>query len=125
MDYRHLSIDRAVHRWFYRSIWIIFNRFGIHNEKEMKQIIDIVRELLEKKAELRDNDNLLMATIWESQSNIFNFFHRFKSGKLHSPESIRRARQKLQEEYKHLRGDLYEIRQKRQVKVKEELGYKV
>jgi hypothetical protein len=91
----------------------------------MKQIIDIVRELLEKKPELRDNDNLLMATIWESQSNILNFFHRFKTGKLHSPESIRRARQKLQEEYQHLRGDLYEIRQKRQVKVKEELGYKV
>ena len=33
----------------------------------MKQIIDIVRELLEKKPELRDNDNLLMETIWEGQ----------------------------------------------------------
>lgn len=91
----------------------------------MNKITEIVRELLEKKPELRDNDNLLMSTIWKDQSNILNFFHRFESGKLHSPESIRRARQKLQEDNPHLRGELYEIRQKRQVKVQQELGYKV
>lgn len=91
----------------------------------MKQIIEIVRELLEKKPELRDNDNLLMSTIWKDQSNILNFFHRLESGKLHSPESIRRTRQKLQEEFPHLRGAIYDLRQRRQKKVKEELGYKV
>ncbi len=45
--------------------------------------------------------------------------------RLHSPESIRRTRQKIQEDYPHLRGELYEARQKHQAKVKEELGYKI
>ena len=91
----------------------------------MNKINQIVRELLEKKPELRDNDNLLMSTIWKDQANILNFFQRFESGKLHSPESIRRARQKLQEENDNLRGELYDVRQKKQIKVKQELGYKI
>lgn len=91
----------------------------------MNQIKLIVQRLLEEQQALRDNDNLLMSRIWKEQSNILNFFQRFESGKLHSPESIRRTRQKLQEEFPHLRGELYEVRQKRQDKVKQELGYKV
>lgn len=91
----------------------------------MNQIKLIVQRLLEEQPALRDNDNLLMSRIWKEQSNILNFFQRFESGKLHSPESIRRTRQKLQEEFPHLRGELYEVRQKRQEKVKQELGYKV
>lgn len=91
----------------------------------MNQIKLIVQRLLEEQPALRDNDNLLMSRIWKEQSNILNFFQRFESGKLHSPESIRRTRQKLQEEFPHLRGQLYEVRQKRQEKVKQELGYKV
>lgn len=91
----------------------------------MNQIKLIVHRLLEEQPALRDNDNLLMSKIWKQQSNIFNFFDRFESGRLHSPESIRRTRQKLQEDFPHLRGELYEVRQKRQEKVKQELGYKV
>ena len=91
----------------------------------MNQIKIIVHRLLEEQPALRDNDNLLMSKIWKQQSNIFNFFDRFESGKLHSPESIRRARQKLQEENEHLRGELYDVRQKKQIKVKQELGYKI
>ena len=91
----------------------------------MNQIKLIVKRLLEEQSALRDNDNLLMSRIWKEQSNILNFFQRFESGKLHSPETIRRARQKLQEDFPHLRGELYEVRQKRQEKVKKELGYKV
>lgn len=91
----------------------------------MNQIKLIVQRLLEEQPALRDNDNLLMSRIWKEQSNILNFFQRFESGKLHSPETIRRARQKLQEDLPHLRGELYEVRQKRQEKVKQELGYKV
>ena len=91
----------------------------------MNQIKLIVQRLLEEQPALRDNDNLLMSRIWKEQSNILNFFQRFESGKLHSPETIRRVRQKLQEDFPHLRGELYEVRQKRQEKVKQELGYKV
>lgn len=91
----------------------------------MNQIKIIVHRLLEEQPALRDNDNLLMSKIWKKQSNIFNFFDRFESGRLHSPESIRRSRQKVQEEFPHLRGELYEARQKYQAKLKEQLGYKV
>jgi len=91
----------------------------------MNQIKIIVQRLLEEQPALRDNDNLLMSIIWKQQSNFFNFFSRLESGKLHSPESIRRSRQKVQEDYPHLRGQLYEARQKYQAKVKKELGYKV
>ncbi len=41
--------------------------------------------------------------------------------KLHQED----VRKKIQEDYPHLRGELYEARQKHQAKVKEELGYKV
>jgi hypothetical protein len=125
MDNCDLSFDRAVHRWVHWSVRSLFNWHCIYHKKEMNKITEIVRELLEKKPELRDNDNLLMSTIWKDQANIFNFFHRFESGRLHSPESIRRTRQKIQEDCPHLRGELYEARQKHQAKVKEELGYKI
>jgi hypothetical protein len=104
---------------------LIPNWNRLYNKQEMKHIKEIVRELLENKPELRDNDNLLMSTIWKQQSNILNFFHRFETGRLHSPETIRRTRQKLQEDYEHLRGESYVARQKKQVKVKKDLGYQV
>lgn len=91
----------------------------------MNQIKKLVQRLLEEQPALRDNDNLLMSTIWKQQSNIFNFFYRFESGKIYSPESIRRTRQKIQEDYPHLRGELYQARQKHQAKVKQDLGYKI
>jgi hypothetical protein len=91
----------------------------------MDQIKLIVKRLLEERPALRDNDNLLMSTIWKQQSNILNFFYRLETGKLHSPETIRRTRQRLQEENENLRGESYEARQKRQVKVKKDLGYPV
>jgi len=91
----------------------------------MNQIKKIVQRLLEEQPALRDNDNLLMSTIWKQQSNIFNFFYRLESGKIYSPESIRRTRQKIQEDYPHRRGELYQARQKHQAKVKQELGYKI
>ena len=53
-----------------------------------------------------------------------DFLSRFKTGKLSTPESIRRARCKLQELNSNLRGLKYQDRQKHQAKWKNDLnGY--
>lgn len=91
----------------------------------MKATQKIVRELLETNPATRDNDYLLMVTIWKQQANLLNFFSKFVSGQLVSPESIRRARQRVQQVHAELRGTKYEIRQQQQKKIKEALGYKV
>lgn len=91
----------------------------------MKETKKIVQRLLEEQPALRDNDNLLMSTIWKQQSNSYNFFDLFEQGKLHSAESIRRVRAKIQAECPHLRGMMYDIRQRHQVKIKNQLGYNV
>jgi hypothetical protein len=48
-----------------------------------------------------------------------------ESGKLTQAETIRRCRQSLQKANPELRGQMYELRQKHQSKVKKELGYDV
>jgi len=86
---------------------------------------ELVRQLLEQYPQTRDNDNLLMSMIWRSESNLFNFYSRLESGKLTQAETIRRCRQRLQLDHPELRGTMYELRQKHQKKIKEELGYSV
>jgi len=86
---------------------------------------ELVRKLLEQYPQTRDNDNLLMSIIWRKESNLFNFYSRLESGKLTPAETIRRCRQRLQLDHPELRGTMYELRQKHQVKVKKELGYQV
>ena len=95
----------------------------------MKLVKDKVIDLLRTDARYRDDDNKLIARIW---------FHEFEScpgesakdllsalalGKLTSSESIRRSRQKVQEEYPELRGTKYKIRHEEAEKFKEDLGY--
>lgn len=65
----------------------------------------------------RDDDNLLIAKIWYAEfkgknvpNDVYEFLKVFVAGNLTSPESIRRCRQKLQEEYQGLRGKSYMAR---------------
>ena len=65
----------------------------------------------------RDDDNLLIAKIWYGEyknsdvpSDVIQFLKMFANGDLTSPESIRRCRQKLQEEFQGLRGNSYMAR---------------
>ena len=95
------------------------------NQTTMNRTKEIVHGLLEKHPATRDNDNLLCSLIWRQESNLFNFFSRLESGKLTSPETIRRCRQKLQRDNPTLRGALYDLRQNRQRKVLKDLGYNV
>jgi hypothetical protein len=74
-----------------------------------------VAKVLLEKPETRDDDLLLILTIWDIQSfGKLKTYHQFKKnllkGKLAIPETIRRSRAKLQEENIELRGKNYENR---------------
>ena len=99
--------------------------------REMSQVKDRVKALLEKHPHLRDSDNKLIATIWKYElcnngmdPNILitsNFLHLYADGKLTNSESIRRVRQKIQEENPDLRGTVNEARQKEGESVRKEI----
>ena len=75
-----------------------------------------IRTILEKQPSTRDNDNLLIAMIWSSETKetfTDEFLKQLAYGELTSSESIRRTRQKLQEENENLRGELYNERQRK------------
>jgi hypothetical protein len=86
-----------------------------------------VKNLLEKHPHLRDSDEKLIANVWFAESqgvdDKFKFLQLYAAGSLTNAESIRRCRQKIQEECEHLRGTLYFKRQLNQDKIKQELGY--
>lgn len=87
---------------------------------QFKSVKEYVLLLLRNKPHLRDNDNKLIATIWSMQvggmnalTNLsaYELLKLFSEDKLYSPESIRRQRQKIQEQYPDLRGVNYVSRQ--------------
>jgi hypothetical protein len=85
-----------------------------------------VEYLLKNYPIFRDNDNKLISKIWWSESNASSFkefLMEFGGGKRTSPEAIRRARQKLQEENPHLRGVLYDKRHKNAVEVRSNINH--
>lgn len=91
----------------------------------------LIINLLTDKPHLRDNDSALIANIWwrelmdkgQMGASAFDVLKMFSEGKLSNPESIRRSRQKIQEEQPELRGESYRARHKEQDNVKEQLGY--
>ncbi len=90
--------------------------------------LDLVKFILMKSPEARDNDNILLWIVWKKEypiidNNIEAFKQLFLSKKLPSMESITRARRKIQEQYPNLRGLRYEKRQNNQKAYKEDLGY--
>jgi hypothetical protein len=96
--------------------------------KKLKQAKDKVKALLVKSPHLRDDDNKLIATYYyhESQSNLLkitalDFLHEFADGKFTNPETIRRCRQRLQEECPELRGKLWHEKQHAGNEVKKEV----
>jgi len=95
---------------------------------DVKTNKELIIELLSEVPELRDDDYQLISLIWESQafdvtgdygSNIsaLQFFSDFAKGKYSHPESIRRARAKIQEQMPELRGGKYNERQRHQGEV--------
>ncbi len=75
-----------------------------------------VLKLLNEDPRTRDSDELLTATIWyqecDKEMTAFGFLMNYSKRMYTSAESIRRCRQKLQEEYQGLRGKNYMARHK-------------
>jgi len=97
---------------------------------KLEKVKTKVKRLLEKHPHLRDSDERLIATIWYNEAGLItgnvsavDLLNLYINKKLSSPESIRRNRQKIQEEFIYLRGVNYKSRQKHQKNVKKELGY--
>ena len=76
-----------------------------------------VEFLLETRVDTRDCDNLLLSLFWYYESDVdlettkaVEFLRMMKEGKFTSSESIRRNRQKIQEEKAEFRGKSYRAR---------------
>lgn len=90
--------------------------------KNLKQEITL---LLTAYPVLKDDDMKLISIIWYEQLGKKRTIdlQDIYDGKVTNPESIRRMRQKVQEENENLRGKNYKARQKNTKKIKEQLGY--
>jgi len=88
-----------------------------------------VQLLLEQYPHLRDCDEKLLSNIWYYEAeklgidSLFAFLRAYSNGELTNSESVRRSRQKIQEEIPSLRGSNYKHRQNYTDVIKEELGY--
>lgn len=87
--------------------------------QEITNIKNRVTLLLKKYEHLRDDDNKLIASIYynmakmrikDNQYSAIEFLGDFSKGIYPSPESIRRCRQKIQEQDPSLRGASYNER---------------
>jgi hypothetical protein len=99
--------------------------------KHITNATEVVRRYLIKFPHLRDDDFKLIASVWAEQlggkerlksMSAFDFVQLFSEGKLSSPESIRRSRQKLQEDTLELRGLKYNERKKQEQIIKNQIN---
>ena len=81
---------------------------------QMKTAKDKVAYLLRNHPHLRDSDSKLIATFWHNEMNKasssmtgLEVLQAMAEGRLTKAESIRRVRQKLQEENLELRGEVW------------------
>lgn len=92
-------------------------------------IINEVKKRLENSTIMRDDDALLMADIWREQlaqlgaKSVYDVLNAIAGRMVHSPESIRRSRQKVQRDNPNLRGVFYYKRHEKEIEVLKELGY--
>ena len=103
-----------------------------HYDEYFQQVLKIaplVLHILRKNERSRDSDNLLLILVWKAQGmkesdSCKKFKYRLIIGKYSTPETIRRARQKIQESVKHkdLRGKFYKQRQTAEAKMRNQLS---
>ena len=95
--------------------------------KKLFSVIDEVEKFLTRYPVLRDDDEKLMANIWNSHiGNLEDvdgkeILSMLANHELPSYESISRCRRKLQEECPNLRGDKWHERHKRADNIKKEI----
>jgi predicted transcriptional regulator len=84
--------------------------------KKMKSNKAKIEKMLKERKSLRDSDNQLIKAVWISQVKTLNnmsaadLLNMLASGRLVNPETVRRCRQKIQEENPSLRGKTYRMR---------------
>ena len=92
-------------------------------------IVKEVKLRLEASTKVRDDDSLLIAQIWRDQleelgaKTSYDVLNAIAGKLLYSPESIRRSRQKVQQDNPNLRGTVYNKRHEKEIEVLKELGY--
>jgi len=87
----------------------------MRNLDKLKSTKDKVRSILEQRVDSRDNDSLLIGLFWYHEDKPFfdgrgtalDFMRKLSKGEFSSSESIRRCRQKIQEDEPHTRGTGY------------------
>ncbi len=99
--------------------------------REISLIKDRVKALLVKHPHLRDSDNKLIATIWKfdlynldlivDEVTAIEFLKFYSQQRLTNAETIRRVRQKIQEENPELRGTVNDKRQEQGEQVRKEI----
>lgn len=90
---------------------------------------DLIIKLLTKHEHLRDSDMALICNIWWMElkeaglkdATVLDVLTYISSDNLTNPESIRRARQKVQEQMPELRGKNYKKRHKEEQNFKEKV----
>ena len=99
---------------------------------EVHQIQKVVKKKLENDVRTRDSDLLLCALIWADElkhpkvpvATALDFLKEYAHGNTFTnAESIRRARQKIQEDNLELRGKLYGKRKQNESNIQGQLGY--
>jgi hypothetical protein len=97
--------------------------------EQLKNVKERVTHLLNYRESCKDDDNILIANYWWfeigkdniNQTSAIQLMQLFVDKKLTSPETIRRCRQKLQEEFPELRGKSYKTRKKEGEIVKQKI----
>ncbi len=98
---------------------------------KISNIAITVKTILQKHPKTREDDNLLALKVWaevepklrHKDFTFIEFSSRFLLNEFPSYDSISRARRKLQEEFKELRGMNYRKRQKYTKEVIEDLRH--
>jgi hypothetical protein len=97
----------------------------------MKTIKEQVKIILTKEKLTRDSEARLSYIFYtafcemDSHLSILDFFLRMENKKIPSIQTLTRLSRQLQERHPELRGEKWEIRQRKQKKVKKDLGYEV
>ena len=96
-----------------------------------KTLLKTIRTILDENPETRDDERLLHCEVWWSEFKSIHptnprheagdFWSQYRLGRLTAPSSISRARRKLQEEDKTLRGESWYKRKGRAEEFKQDI----
>ena len=88
--------------------------------EKLKNLHDVVEYHLTNDYRMRDDDNLLVATVWYNQTKkkgydprhmtSFDFMQLYIKGQIATADAITRVRRKLQEQHPPLRGSKWDER---------------